>query len=205
MTQTYGEASLKEFTELLSEKAPTPGGGAACAYAAALGAALNEMVSNFTVGKKKYADAEPEVNELLERLGTIRAELISLSDRDAAAFNALSSAYGMPKDTLERSVAVEAGLKSAAEVPLDVMRLSEELIKIAVRLYEIGNPNLVTDAGCAAELCLAAAKASMLNVSANTRHMTERTAAESMEDEAKNIVRRCIELETDIFAKLVNI
>lgn len=205
MTQTYVEVSLREFSDRLSAKEPTPGGGAACSYAAVLGTALNEMVSNFTVGKRKYADAEPEILKLLERLYEIRMELIELTDRDAAAYGALSGAYGMPKDTLERKLAIEAGLKGAAEVPLSVMRLSEELMVISARLCEIGNPNLITDAGCGAELCCAAAKASMMNVAANTKHMTDRALAESMENEAKVIVLRCQELEAGIFKKLVNI
>ena len=204
MTLTYAEASLTEFAEKLSAKTSTPGGGAACAYTAVLGAALNEMVGNFTVGKEKYADNEPEIVELMDKTSGIRTELMHLVDCDAAAFNALKSAYAMPKETLERSLAVEAALKGAAEVPISVMRLSEELMKIAVRLSEIGNQSLVSDAGCALELCLAAVKASLMNVTVNTESMTDRTVAECIESEAKDIANRCQELEAGVYRKLTD-
>src|SRR5262245_10689914 len=56
------ESSLTEngpsFIEELAAPTPTPGGGSAAAYAAAMGAALVAMVAGLTIGKKKYANVE---------------------------------------------------------------------------------------------------------------------------------------------------
>lgn len=49
------EKKISEYLEVLSSKAPVPGGGGASALAGALGNALGQMVVNLTVGKKKYA------------------------------------------------------------------------------------------------------------------------------------------------------
>lgn len=43
---------ISEYLEVLSSKAPVPGGGGASALAGALGNALGQMVVNLTVGKK---------------------------------------------------------------------------------------------------------------------------------------------------------
>ena len=52
----------------LASKDPVPGGGGASAIGGALAAALGQMVANLTVGKKKYADVEDRMQELLVKL-----------------------------------------------------------------------------------------------------------------------------------------
>ena len=52
------EHTIQEYLDVLSSKAPVPGGGGASALAGALGGALGMMVANLTIGNKKYADVE---------------------------------------------------------------------------------------------------------------------------------------------------
>ena len=59
------EHTVTSFTEVLASPAPVPGGGGASALAAAIGIALGDMVGELTVGKKKYADVEEEINGLV--------------------------------------------------------------------------------------------------------------------------------------------
>ena len=91
----------KAYLEALSSKAPVPGGGGASAVCGALGVALGEMVGNLTVGKKKYAQWEPEVKECLLRLEAARGQFMELSDEDARVFEPLSKAYGIKAETEE--------------------------------------------------------------------------------------------------------
>ena len=95
------EKKFTDFTEELSSAKPVPGGGGACAAVGAFAAALGMMVANLTAGKKRYADVEEEVMEILARLKTTRNELIILADKDAEAFEPLSKAYWLPKGTEE--------------------------------------------------------------------------------------------------------
>ena len=55
---------VSPFLGELASDSPTPGGGSVAALAGALGAALNSMVANLTIGKKKYVDVEEEMKEL---------------------------------------------------------------------------------------------------------------------------------------------
>ena len=61
------EQNMQEFIEVLSSKAAVPGGGGACAYVAAAGMALGAMVANLTTGKKKYAQYQEEIEDLLSK------------------------------------------------------------------------------------------------------------------------------------------
>ena len=87
----------KTFISEVAAGTPTPGGGGASAYCGALGSALLSMVGNLTVGKKKYADVEDEVQAHLDQLNEVREELFDLVERDAAAFAPLAQAFKLPK------------------------------------------------------------------------------------------------------------
>ena len=81
---------------MLSSKAPVPVGRAS-AVAAAVGASLGQMVASLTLGKKRYADVQGRIEELIPRFEAVRDELLVLADEDAKAFEPLSRAYGLPK------------------------------------------------------------------------------------------------------------
>ena len=104
------------FVEKLASAAPTPGGGGASAYCGALACALASMVGNLTVGKKTYAQVEPEVYMRLEKLADLRGRLLGLVGADAEAFGPLAAAYRMPKDTPEQLEAKQAAILSLIHI-----------------------------------------------------------------------------------------
>ena len=115
------EQNMQEFIEVLSSKAAVPGGGGACAYVAAAGMALGAMVASLTTGKKKYAQYQEEIEELLSKAEQLSKELMTYMDKDAESFEPLSKAYGLPKDTKEQQKYKEAVMEKAlkeAEVPI---------------------------------------------------------------------------------------
>ena len=63
----FSTVPCNEFVEVLGSKAPVPGGGGASALVGAVGTALGNMVGALTVGKKKYADVEEEMKELMAK------------------------------------------------------------------------------------------------------------------------------------------
>ncbi len=163
--------SCKDFNEVLASKAPVPGGGGAAAMGGAIGMALSNMVGNLTIGKKKYADVEAEAIELVEKGAKVIAGLEALVDKDAEVFEPLSKAYGMPKETDEekklKAETMEACGKTACSVPLDIMRLSYEGIKIHRRMGEIGTMIAISDVACGVVFLKAALISGSLNVIIN--------------------------------------
>jgi len=82
----YLEEPLKGYGDALASGKPTPGGGSAAALVGALGAALNSMVANFTVGREKFAAVEEDVRALLEESERLRGELERLTQADTEAY-----------------------------------------------------------------------------------------------------------------------
>ena len=120
------EQKTTEFLDVLSSSAPVPGGGGASAAVGAFASALGMMVTNLTIGKKKYIDVEAEMEDVRSRLESLRQELVGLTDRDAEAFEPLAKAYGLPKETeeqrSEKERVMEKALYEASVVPLQIMK-----------------------------------------------------------------------------------
>ena len=89
---------IEEFIKELSSKAPVPGGGGASALAGALGNSLGQMVANLTIGKKRYAQVEEEVLNLLSRMEEIQEHFLRLADEDAKVFAPLAASYTAFRD-----------------------------------------------------------------------------------------------------------
>lgn len=180
-----------EFIDALASSAPTPGGGGASAYVGALSSALASMVGNLTVGKKKYAPVEPEVEEALARLEELRARLLELVDEDARAFEPLAASYRMPKDTPEQQAAKheaeQAALVGACEVPLEIMGCVQEVVGLTDFMAHKGSRMALSDAGVAAAFARAASDGASLNIYINAKSMDDQELAASYRSKTASI------------------
>ena len=165
------------FLNALASADPTPGGGSAAAYAGAMAAGLVAMVARVTVGKKKYADVEARMLEIIPQAETLRAELDKGVQRDADAFTAVMDALKLPKDAPERPAAIEQATLNAARVPLNAAETALKVLALAAEVAETGNLNAVSDAGSAGSLAYTAIYAAGLNVKINAKSLTDRAAA----------------------------
>lgn len=182
------DLTVSTFLEELSSKKPTPGGGGAAALGGAQGVALGEMVINLTLGKKKYADVEEEMQLLLVRLEEIRTEFLRLADEDARVFAPLAAAYGLPSGTEEekkhKEEVLETHLLAASLVPKTVMEQAVEAIKIMDILAHKGSRLAVSDVGVGVSFLRTALLGAKMNVSINTKFMKQRETARQLDQEA---------------------
>lgn len=185
---SMNDMSVKDFAAELAAKTSVPGGGGAAALAAALGAALGSMVGVFTVGKKKYAEVEPEILKLMDQAEELRIQLLACIDEDAAGFEPLSRAYGIPKEEPGRDEILEGCLHDAAAVPMKIAELSCKVIDLADEFAEKGSTLMISDAGCSAVLAWAALYSAVLNVRVNTKLMKDREYAEGLNKHADELM-----------------
>jgi len=171
----YRNGSIHAYMADAAAKKSTPGGGSVSAMAGALAATMGEMAANFTVGRKKYASAEPAVSRLLKELVAHRTNLMLLVDEDVAAYKGVSHASRMPRNTdsqkAQRRQAMESAMQEAMQSPLKVAEICEKVGGVAARLVGIANPNLITDIGVCAILAEAACVAAALNVFINLKYL----------------------------------
>ena len=199
--------SCEGFLEELASKAAAPGGGGASALVGAAGVALGSMVGSLTVGKKKYAAVEADIQALNARAEALRGELEALVQADAEAFAPLAAAYGLPKDTPEqaahKAAVLEKALDAACAVPLQIMEKCAEGITLAEEYAAKGSVLAVSDAGCAATLCKAALQAASLNVFINTKLMADRSRADVLDARADSLLNEFVPRADAVFESVM--
>lgn len=204
MDERFRDNTIEEFAERLGSAAPAPGGGAAAALEAALGAALIGMVANLTTGRAKYASFEEVNRRALTEAGALKDRLLDSMDRDAKAFSRVNDAYRMPAGSEEekaaRASALAAASAEAAAAPLAVMEDSLRGLELAERLIGHSNPNLESDLIAAALSFDAAIQISAVNVDANLPAIIREdlAGAERLQGRSDEIRRKAADLMIEI-------
>lgn len=193
------EKPATQFLTELSSNAPVPGGGGASAAVGAFAAALGMMVTNLTIGKKKYAEYEEELVACRARLEDLRDQLIDLVDGDAVAFEPLSKAYSIPKDDPNRDQIMEDALYEASVVPMSIMETVLAAAKELEILVEKGSRLAVSDVGVGILFAQAAIEGASLNVYINTKLMKNRERADEMNAKADAIITEGAALQKSIY------
>jgi formiminotetrahydrofolate cyclodeaminase len=205
---TMLDQTCSAFIEVLASKAPVPGGGGAAAMGGAIGMALSNMVGNLTVGKKKYADVEGEVKELIAKGDKVILKLKELVDKDAEVFEPLSKAYGLPKNTPEeakfKEETMENCCKAACGVPMEIMRAAFEGIKIHARMGEIGTMIAISDVGCGVVFLKSALIAGSLNVIINLNTIKDQAFVSTTQKEMDELLQTGSKLADDTLALVIS-
>ena len=200
------EMVTEEFLAELSSKKPTPGGGGAAALGGAAGVSLGQMVINLTLGKKRYADVEEEMKELLEQLETLKAEFLHLADEDARVFAPLAAAYSLPGITDEekkhKAEVLEGHLLTASLVPIQVMEDAGKALDIMDILAEKGSRMAVSDVGVGVQFIRTALTGAVMNVWINTKSMKDREKAEELNRYADQMMQSGITAADAVYQKV---
>ena len=200
----FTKYTCEEFVDVLASKAPVPGGGGASALVGAIGMALGNMVGSLTVGKKKYADVEADIIALKEKATALQADFLRLVDADVEAFEPLSKAYGMPKETeeqkAEKARVMAIVLKDACAVPMEIMEKCCEAIDVIEEFAAKGSALAISDAGVGVVFCKAALLGASLNVYINTKSMADKEYAASLNEKADKMIADYSKKADEIFA-----
>lgn len=170
MTKVW-QWTTEEFLTVSASSSPTPGGGSVSAYVGALAASMTCMVANLTIGKEKFKDVEPQVQEILAQAEAVLSALKTGLSQDIAEFSNFMAVLKLPKNTEEektlRTEKMQKVLVSATDTPLGIAQNCFKVLQLAKELAPIGNKGAISDAGVAAYLAESALKAAMFSVDIN--------------------------------------
>ena len=200
--------TLKTFSELSASKDPIPGGGGVSAYVGTLAAALGEMVTNLTIGKKKYIQYTEELEDIKKELDVLRINLLDCINKDAEAFKPLAEAYSLPKDSEGYEEKMEECLRNAAKPPLLILKYCTRIVDLDERLAIIGSKLSVSDAATSVMLAHGAMYGAYINVLVNTRLMKDKEYADNLTKEAVDLLDeysvKALNIFDDICRRLTN-
>ena len=198
--------SIGNFAQLVAAATPAPGGGSVAAYCGVLAASLGQMVCNLTIGKQKYAEAEPRLKEIrseLERLGKHLRELIA---EDAASFEAVLHTYRLPKESDEqkahRAGQIQVALKGAVAVPAETVQCAFDVLRLLRELADIGNTNALSDVAVGAQLAQTAVRGASYNVGVNLDSISDHDAADKTREQMKRMIEQSRTIAEEVEAKL---
>jgi glutamate formiminotransferase/formiminotetrahydrofolate cyclodeaminase len=190
------------FIEELAAPTPTPGGGSAGAYAGAMGAGLVAMVAGLTIGKKKYAEVEAEMQAIRVVAENLRMELTQAVDDDASSFEVLMVTFKMPKETEEqksaRNVAIAQATLNAAHIPLHVSGGAVKVMELALKCAKHGNLNAISDSMSGFSMARASLTAAGYNVRININSMEDKSLGDKMLEELGELEKKADKLEKEI-------
>ncbi len=200
------QQTIDEFMDNLASKAATPGGGSAAAVMGAMAAALISMVANLTIGKKNYATVETQMQDLLNKSENLKITMLDMIRADIEAFDLVMSAYKLPKATIDetnnRNQAIQVALKTATDVPLQCAEACRSVIQLSHLAAQIGNKNVVSDAGVAVLAAQAALRSAALNVYINIGNIEDQDFTKSREKKL-NLLLEGADKQTEEIYQLV--
>lgn len=180
----FRDLTLDEFINRLASDAPAPGGGAASAIAASLGAALVAMVASLSVDRPRYAAYAQYHARHGDAGRALGSGLLDLADDDARVYAAFSRALKLPRETDEgktaRTAAIRAAARDAAGVPLRILEACREVVVASEALAGRSNLKAASDLAVASRLAEAAAHGAAENVLVNLPAIADAAVADEL-------------------------
>ncbi|HUN36882.1 MAG TPA: cyclodeaminase/cyclohydrolase family protein [Trebonia sp.] len=175
------DETIDGFLRRLAARTSVPGGGVTAALHAAQAAALIAMVARFSEGPRYDAQV---IGPVLTAADGLVDEALELAEADAQAFEAVTDAYRLPRESPAegeaRSSAIAKALAGAARPPADLVALSARVIGLAEDLLPAANRSLLSDLLAAAASVRAAVEISRANIEVNVPGIADQAARDEL-------------------------
>merc|ERR1712212_1248973 len=173
---------------------------------AALGAGLGSMVGKLTYGKRQWESLDSQMRKVIPPLHAAMEELLKVVDNDTDAFSEYMAAMKLPKGTADeqkaRDAAMQAGLKTAVGVPLQLAKKTNTLWPSLLELARCGNINCKSDLQVAARCLETAVHGARHNVDINLADITDAKFKAEMAGAAKCEAELAVEMKEKILNHL---
>jgi glutamate formiminotransferase len=179
------------FLEAVAAPSATPGGGSVSAYAAAMAAALGQMVAGLSRKKKSQAAYVDQLSMQLDELRKTTNQLTQAIDLDAASYDEVVAAFKLPQanedEIRQRDSAVETATKKAAEVPLAVAEKGAQLNKKLLQLEMIAAASMKSDLQVARLMAVAGTQGALANVEINLEGLKDTSYVQRMRERVAEV------------------
>ena len=187
------QENIKAFMRVLDAGDNSTGGGTASSVAGAMAAGLAAMVARLSMGKSDLAPAT-HYQTIAAEAETLSTALFNGGREDAAAFDRVSTAYKMPRNTASdkdaRSRAIQAAMQHAAKVPLANAGRCRRVLELCRDLKQCFNANAASDLECALYLATAGLKGCAANVRINLFHIKDESERKKIESGLTSILEQ---------------
>jgi Methenyl tetrahydrofolate cyclohydrolase len=140
----------------------------------------------------------------------IKQKLSKLVDDDTDAFNQVIEATRLPESNKEekrvKDIALLKANKNAINFPLEVSKLSLEILELIYSLIEKINPNSISDLAVASEISFAAMRGGLLNIYINIKEVkSDNKFVDNVMEASDDTLTQATKLRDKIYTKSVQI
>ena len=160
--------------------------------------------------KRGFEDSRKKMELAGTKAQLIKQKLANLIDDDTNAFNKVIEASRLPdsnkneKDT--KDLVLLKANKNAINFPLEVSKLSLEILELIYSLIEKINPNSISDLAVASEISYAAMRGGLLNIYINIKEVkSDNKFVDNVMEASDDILTRATKLRDKIYTKSVQI
>jgi len=154
------------------------------------------MVARISLGKKTVDDRE-KLERILEGGERLRRELLELVVKDTSAFESLMHARKLPKDYNGRDRQIQDATVKAAEVPLETMEKSVEVLKLTRDIAQLGTRSALSDVITAAGAARGAVEGAASNVLINLGEIADSKFVENASVKVDRARKNGLQLESE--------
>jgi methenyltetrahydrofolate cyclohydrolase len=196
---TTAQVTMETFLKVLDPEDTSTGGGSAAAIAGAMAAALLAMVSHLSAPTKDGEDQQAILERIHAQAGVLSRQLMQGSRADSQAFQAVRSAYRLPKQSPDekasRQQAVQAAWLAAARIPMENAERCWQVYELGAELSGRVNPKVQSDYRCALLLARTGLLGCLENVHINLPEIKDPILAEQMAAQTEALTGRLAVLD----------
>lgn len=193
--------SIEAVLDAVASNRVAPSGGAIAALTGASGTALCEMGCLHTIGSGGDEDVDAGLADVASDLRSHRGDLLELADSDAAAVDAVQSAYRR-EPTDGRNEAIDRASRRAVEVPVSIAATCLDVLDLAEVVAAEANERVLPDVGTGALLVHVALRSAVWIVRINTAGADESAVPTGTEARVDDLSRDASETYASIEGRL---
>jgi formiminotetrahydrofolate cyclodeaminase len=186
------------FLKVLDSEDSSSGGGAASALAGAMAGALVAMVCRLSASPQDTEGAL-FLSHYAAQAKSLSIQLLAGSREDVRAFQAVTCAYKLPKETEAeretRKQVIQTAWHEAARIPLENAAYCLKLFEVGFGLAGRIKPNVLSDLSCANLLARAGFWGCLENVKINLPSIKDTGAASQLAKQANSLSEQLASLE----------
>jgi formiminotetrahydrofolate cyclodeaminase len=195
-------STIEQFLQAAGARQPTPGGGSVAALAGALASSMGEMVVNYSLGKKGLEAHGDRLSLALMEFAKARTLLARLIAEDQSAYEALTAARKLAKDSPDRPRAIADAALACIRVPQTIAATAIAILDLADRLVGIVNFHLLSDLAVCADLAMASARCAIYNVRVNLADIASTDERWQVETAANRLLSKAAMLIQTVSPKI---
>jgi len=208
----YLALPARELLEEYGAGKHVPGSGSAAALSALIAVELIRTVCKLTLKKPKYKQSHGRLDYIQNRVEKeFKPRLIELFKQDIEAFNRVS-VYRTHRDKADnpnekRRLNTESlkEQKQATEIPLEICKLSLELLPLALAVFEEGFKSARGDSGVAVSNLLSAISGGLFIIFLNLKSFKKSRWLEETKQNAEDLTRQFYRYQARAFAKVLEL